>query len=657
MKTPTSTIRGSIHRPLTLALAAIALTAAAFADPALNIDAGISSAKVSPTFYGLMTEEINHSYDGGLYAELIQNRSFLDDASAPVHWTAIQSPASAAAISLDRTQPPNANIPVSLKLDVTKATQAAPAGVSNEGYWGFPITADTTYKVSFFARASAATGPVTVSLQSDDGATIFATADVASLTTGWAQYSVTLKTAQLEPTTRARFALTLASPATLWLSCVSVFPPTANDQPNGFRKDILQMMVDMRPKFLRFPGGNFLEGDTLADRFDWKKTLGPISQRPGHQGPWSYRVTDGMGLAEFLMWCDDMNAQPLLAVNAGYALKGAFVKPGHDLEPYVQDALDEIEYLIGPTTSTWGAQRARDGHPAPFNLHYVEIGNEDFFDKSGTYDARFTQFFDAIKSRYPQLLCISTVGNEQPAKLRVHSRRPDAVDEHYYRSAAQFLKMAPRNFDHYSRSGPKIFVGEWAAYEDIVPWAKASKGLPPTPSMKSALGDAAWMAGMERNSDIIVMNCYAPLLVNVNPGAYQWRPDMIGYDALHSFGSPSYYAFQMFSQNIGDEILKVTPTGTSVQAAVTRNSSTHEIFIKLVNPDETPAPLAITFDGGGMLSPTGTAITLAADPLATNSIDDPKKVIPVTTPVTGISSTFTYTVPAHAILVLKLKAS
>ena len=205
----------------------------------------------------------------------------------------------------------------------------------------------------------------------------------------------------------------------------------------------MQMLVDLNPKFLRFPGGNYVEGDTIETRFEWKKTIGPIEQRPGHPCPWGYRSTDGLGLLEFLEWCEDMKAEPVLAVYAGYSLKGTHVNPGPDLEPFVQEALDEIEYVTGDTNTTWGAQRAKDGHPRRSNLHYVEIGNEDWFDKSGSYDARFAQFHDAIKAKYPQLKIISTIGNDQPENLRVHSRKPDMIDEHYYRSADEFLRMSP----------------------------------------------------------------------------------------------------------------------------------------------------------------------------------------------------------------------
>ncbi|HZI33286.1 MAG TPA: alpha-L-arabinofuranosidase C-terminal domain-containing protein, partial [Candidatus Binatia bacterium] len=394
-----------------------------------------------------------------------------------------------------------------------------------------------------------------------------------------------LKTGRVEPTARARFVITLDQPGTVWLGFVSLFPPTWDNQPNGFRPDLMRMLVDLNPKFLRFPGGNYVEGDTVGERFDWKKTIGPVEDRHGHQCPWGYRSTDGMGLLEFLKWCEDMKAEPVLAVYAGYSLRGDHINPGSDLEPFVQDALDEIEYVTGDTNTTWGARRAQDGHPAPFKLTYIEIGNEDWFDKSGSYDGRFAQFYDAIKAKYPRLKLISTIGNDQPETSHVHSRQPDMLDEHYYRSVGEFIRMSPDYAKKYDRNGPEIFVGEWAAYEtSFPPWDKLSREEPPTPDLKAAIGDAVFMAAMERNSDLIKMQCYAPLLVNVNPGGRQWRPDLIGYDALSSYGSPSYYAFQMFSRNLGDEILPAETADSSTQVASTRDSNTGEIYLKLVNP-------------------------------------------------------------------------
>lgn len=638
------------------------LSAAAFAaEPTLTIDAGKAAAKSSPMLYGLMTEEISHSYDGGLYAELVQNRAFLDDAKSPVHWSVVQGGGSAATIALDPSQPLNASLPVSLKVDVTAASSGAPAGVANDGYWGIPVKPSTTYRASLYAKAAPGfSGPLTVAIQSADGTRTYAKAVIPQVTSDWKPYSVTLTTqVDAAPTTQARLVVLMDHPGTLWLDLVSLFPPTWKDRPNGLRKDLMQMLVDLKPAFLRFPGGNYLEGDTAATRFDWKKTLGPITQRGGHPGPWGYRSTDGMGLLEFLQWCEDMGAEPVLAVYAGYSLRGEHVAAGVALAPYVQDALDEIEYVTGPVSSKWGAERAKDGHPAPFPLKYVEIGNEDFLDRSGSYDGRFAQIRDAIKAKYPQIECISTVGFEQPANKRVHSRKPDVVDEHYYRSVDAFLKLgADHHYEKYDRNGPKIFAGEWAAYETpFVPWDGRSRKEPPTPNMKAALADAAFMADMERNSDLVVMQCYAPMFVNVNPGARQWRPNLIGYDAIRSYGSPSYYAFQMFSRTRGDEILKATLTDSPLQTSVVRDSKTGAIYVKVVNPTSTAQPLEINLQGIRSLASTAMAMTLAADPDATNTIDEPKKVVPATSQVSGVGPKFRYTFEPSSVTVLKLNAS
>ncbi len=263
-------------------------------------------------------------------------------------------------MTLDPSQPLDDALPVSLQVEVSKASKRHPAGIANDGYWGIPVQPAARYHASFYAKAAPGfKGSVIVSIQSDDGGTVYAKGEVSGLTQDWKQYEVTLETGKVKPTAKTRYVLTLDRPGKVWFDLVSLFPPTWQDQPNGFRKDLMQMLVDLKPKFLRFPGGNYLEGDTIATRFDWKKTIGPISQRPGHRCPWGYRSSDGMGLLEFLRWCEDMGAEPVLAVYAGYSLGGKHVNPGPDLEPYVQDALDEIEYVTGPVTTKWGAERAQ----------------------------------------------------------------------------------------------------------------------------------------------------------------------------------------------------------------------------------------------------------------------------------------------------------
>jgi len=632
------------------------LPVSAFAAPSITIDASKATAQVSPRLYGLMTEEINYSYDGGLYAELIRNRVLMDNMTAPDHWAAFGENAASVKVALDGSNPLNAKLSMALKVTVGTASAGHASGVANDGFWGIPVQPNTTYKASFYARMLAG-GPdkLTVTIASPDRSVVYASGTVSGVGGDWAKHELTLTTGAVTPTANARFVISLESPGTVYLTLVSLFPPTWNNRPNGFRRDLMQMMIDMKPKFLRFPGGNYLEGSNLSQRFQWKNTIGALEQRPGHQGPWGYRSSDGMGLLEFLLWCEDMGAEPVLGLYAGYSLDGSHVATGTALDPYVQDALDEIEYVTGDIGTKWGAQRAADGHAAPFALHYVEVGNEDFFDKSGSYDARFTQFFDAIRAKYPSLKVISSIGNEQPASLRVKSRAPDMLDEHYYRATDEFIATA-KQFDTYSRTGSEIFVGEWAAHEtaSIRPWDAAAKTQPVTPTFKAAIGDAVWMIAMERNADLIRMQCYAPLLVNVNTGAWQWRPDLIGYTALTSYGSPSYHALAMFGSNLGDEVLRTVSSDSTIHACATRLASSGRIFLKLVNTSASAQSIQLSVSGAPALAGTASVTTLSAALDALNTIEAPTVVLPVRTSLTGVSSSFGYNLPGNAIVVMAL---
>jgi alpha-N-arabinofuranosidase len=633
--------------------------------PVLQIKADQVTTKVSPVFYGLMTEEINYSYEGGLYGELIRNRAFKANATNAVFWNLIGN----GAISLDPTAPLNDALNTSLKLDAPQATKNAPAGIANGGYWGIPVKPKTSYHVSFFAKAAGGfNGPLTVSIESADGKKVFASAEISGLTGDWNKFEATLKTKNVKPSKDNVFKITTTTPGTIWFQNVSLFPPTFANRANGNRPDIIQLLADMHPKFLRLPGGNYLEGDYFNERFDWKKTIGDVSQRAGHRSPWNYWSTDGFGLMEYLGWCEDLHMEPLLAVFAGYALRHDYVKPGPDLEPYVQDALDEIEYVTGDAATTkWGAHRAKDGHPAPFPLHYVEVGNEDEFDRSGSYDGRFGQFFNAIKAKYPSLLIIATT----PVK----SCTPDLVDEHYYKSQEE-MESQSHMYDTRERGGPtKVFVGEWA-----------TRVGSPTPNMAGALGDAAWMCGMERNSDLVLLESYAPLFVNISDlgkgRSMQWRSDLIGYDALTSYGSPSYYAQVMFSSHHGNSVLATDsqniptyewkvparrrnsvdqPASTRQVPALffdaTRDSASGTIYLKVVNRQSTPQPVKIEISGVASVKSKGAATVLKAEkPDDTNSITEPKKIVPVTEKARGLAANFTRTFPPFSITVLELKA-
>jgi alpha-L-arabinofuranosidase len=603
----------------------------------LHVDVAHPAGKVNPPFHGLMIEEINHALDGGLYDELIQNRIFMNDPNQPVNWSVVQENGGSGSIALDTTQPISGTILMtSLRIDIAKGQRV---GAANEGYWGIPVRPQTTYNASFYAKASGLNGPLSVSIESPDGSVVYAHGQVPTVTSDWVQYNLQLITGSVSPTKNARFVISAGSPGTLWINQVSLFPPTYHDRKNGNRIDLMPKMADTKPGFLRFPGGNYLEGNTIDQRFEFKNTIGPISQRPGHESPWGYRSDDGLGLLEFLEWCEDLHMQPLLAVYAGYSLNGSHIDAGPALEPYVQDALDEIQYVTGDTSTTWGAKRAADGHPAPFPLQYVEIGNEDFFDGSGSYEGRFAQFFDAIRAAYPNLQLIATTN--------VKSRTPDIVDEHFYETPRAFENDV-HHYDGYSRSGPKIFVGEYAAQEGR-----------PTPDLNAALGDAAWLTGLERNGDLVILESYAPMFVNINPGASQWPTNLIGYDALKSYGSPSYYAKLMFNTHRGDAILPTTLTvtgGSRFYGSATRDNQTGTIYLKAVNAAGTAQRVHIGLDGAGRVSAQGTVTVLSsASPQDTNTFDEPRKIVPVTAKTNGMSRSFEYTFEPYSVTVLEIE--
>jgi len=373
----------------------------------------------------------------------------------------------------------------------------------------------------------------------------------------------------------------------------------------------------------------------MDSRYDWKKTIGFLVDRPTHPSPWNYQSTDGMGLLEFLEWCEDLHMQPVLAVFAGYTLDGRAVRPGPDLEPFVQDALDEMEYAAGGTDTKWGALRARDGHPAPFAVHYVEIGNEDQFDRARTYDGRFAQFFKALKAKYPDVQVIAT--------MPVTGVTPDVVDDHYYKREQGMFEES-KHYDQADRKGPKIFVGEWATREGG-----------PTPNLGAALGDAAFMTGLERNSDLVVMAAYAPLFVNVNPGGMQWASDLIGYDALNSYGSPSYYAQVMFASCLGDHSVTSSVSGAGERFFYSATASAGKLCLKLVNASSTGQQMSITLRGIGTAAHTARISTLHGNSTwATNAITDPKRIAPVSSTLELKGERSAYLVPAYSIQVLEV---
>ena len=636
-----------------LAISAI-LSAAQNPSAKLTIHADQPTTSVSPTLYGLMTEEINYAFDGGLYAEMVRNRTFRGDWSGILYWYLVENGNARAVMAHDGTTGPSSALHTSLKIEIAQADPHNPAGVLNTGWWGMALRPNTAYHGSVYAKSDRDIGPLSVSLVNDNTGKPVASTTIPGIGSDWKQFTFTLKTGAIQASSANHLVITAGHTGTLWLQLASLFPPTYHDRPNGNRIDLMEKLAAMHPSFLRLPGGNYLEGDHINERFEWKKTIGPLVDRPTHRSPWNYQSSDGMGLLEFLDWCEDLRMQPVLAVYAGYSLAQEHVNPGADLEPYVQDALDELEYVTGGPDTQWGAERARDGHPAPFKLTYVEIGNEDWFDRSNSYDGRFAQFYKAIKAKYPELQLIATA----PVK----SVKPDVIDEHYYVRATQNFQDAthynPSNsgspstqhwdnghFDKIDRNGPKIFVGEWATREGT-----------PTPNMGAALGDAAWMTGLERNSDLVIMASYAPLFVNVNPGGMQWESDLIGYNAASSYGSPSYYAQVMFASHLGDHTVasQVENAGAKFFYSATINSGEKQLYLKLVNASSDALPIDLALPGAHPAANAKLVRLSAPDTQTTNSIDHPDRVVPVESVIHNVNGNFAMTLPAYSIQVLQI---
>jgi alpha-L-arabinofuranosidase len=496
--------------------------------------------RISPLLYGIFFEEINRAGDGGLYAEMLQNRSFEDDrggnenrpTTAP-GWTLLKSPAAEARMAIDASLPLGPSNPNSLRLDVVK-TGGGRAGVANEGFHGIALRKGDRYAFSVYLRAGHSfQGAVTVSLE-EPGGRVLGSAVLAGLGAAWKKYECLLTAGDTSST--ARLLLTVASPGTLWIDQASLFPKeTWKGRANGLRPELAEMLLGMKPAFVRFPGGCYVEGDKLANAFRWKASIGDVAQRPGHWNLWGYRSTDGLGYHEYLQMCEDLGAEPLFVCNCGMSHeqqgqqdKGAVQVP--DLGEYLQDALDAVEYANGPPQSKWGALRAKAGHPAPFHLKYMEIGNEN---GGPTYDRHYKLFYQAIKAKYPEMNLV--------ANCLTRPGPVDINDEHYYNSPEFFMAGAAL-YDKYDRKGPKIYVGEYAVTQNC------GRG-----NLRAALGEAAFMTGLERNSDVVIMASYAPLLVNV--GWRQWNPNAIQFDNHRVCGTPSYYVQAMFSQARGDTLL------------------------------------------------------------------------------------------------------
>lgn len=538
----------------------------------ITIDASKLESKVSPDLHGIFFEEISHGGEGGLYGELIQNRGF-EESRLPLSttlkdgfvvsnkaphfmmpnngvsewkmkwpsksswpaWSLQTSGSTAISLAVTQQGPLNNATPNSLQVTVNKIDPNGKSTLLNEGFWGINTVKDDVYNLSFFARTDKLyKGPITASLQSATGA-ILATYSFESVTgTSWKKYNCQLLARHTN--SKAKFALSFGSTGTVWLDMVSLFPAkTFMNRPNGLRQDLAQYIADLKPAFIRWPGGCFVEGINAENSPNWKKSIGPIEKRSGTFSVWGYWSTDGFGYHEYLQFCEDIHAAAWYVFNIGISCEfrsGTFV-PDEKVDSMIYDILDGIEYAVGPVTSKYGKLRVSNGHPSPFPLKFIEVGNE----QSGPrYAARYNRFYKAIKAKYPQLKIVASMGIGDVNKNTTDSMKGiDIVDEHAYKSAG----WAMRNFNHfeqYKRGEWNMYVGEYVTNSGV------GAG-----NMNAALSDAVYIMSMEKNSDLVKMSSYAPLLVNVND--IDWPVNLINFDASNIFARISYYAIKMFNEN------------------------------------------------------------------------------------------------------------
>ena len=541
-----------------LIMAGCAVVAAAVrAQVTIDIDAQQRGPEVSRMLYGIFYEDINHAADGGIYAELIRNRSFEDGPrfGAPADMQGWSTYAAAPSQLTAKLIQPSKKTPLlnavqhnALELDV-KASASMPVCLVNEGYWGINVLQGRKYRLTFWAKTLKYKGSMKATLCSKDGSQLYAETVVGSFGAGkgWKKYEATLTANDNDP--QAQFALVLDGVGQVQIDMVSLFPPTFKNRENGMRPDLANMLWQLHPKFMRFPGGCFVEGQESPDNaFRWERTIGPIEEREGHWNVnWGYRTSDGLGYHEYLQLAEDLGAKPLYVVNVGIWHGG--MTPYDSIQPWIDECMNALEYANGPVTSKYGAMRARNGHPEPFGIEYLEIGNEnnqpDPRQQSDHYYERYNQFYKAIRAKYPEMKIIGNVvawGDDDP---KWNSKLPvDLLDEHYYRSPDWFA-AAFHKYDTYDRQGPKIYVGEYAV----------TNGYGNLGNMNAALGEAVYMMGMENNADVVELASYAPIFVNENDA--RWRPDMIRFSSSSVMGTPSYYVQQLMPQHLGTQVVKV----------------------------------------------------------------------------------------------------
>ena len=634
-------------------------------------------ASISPTMFGIFFEDINFGADGGLYPERVKNRSF-EFPEPLMAWKQASDGSPQSVMTVLTENPINEENAHYIHFDVTNA--GGKVGLTNEGFRGMGLQRGATYVLSLYARTPAhaqragttrivqqRAPSLRVELEDANGRDL-AQGRIAGFGQNWKKYSLTIRpnaTAQ-----KAHLNLFVEGTGSLDLDVVSLFPVgTWKNRENGLRADLVQLLKDMNPGFLRFPGGCIVEGRYLKTRYQWKTTVGDLTKRKLIINRWNdefkhrpapdYYQSFGLGFYEYFQLAEDIGAEPLPLVNCGMACQfnsGELV-PVDQLDPYVQDALDLIEFANGPVTSEWGRLRAAMGHPAPFNMKMLGVGNEQW---GPQFIERYEVFSKVLKQKHPEITLISDSGpspNDDRFKFlwaKLRELNADIIDEHYYMAPGWFLANTDR-YDNYPRTGPKVFAGEYAAQ---------SVGIA-SPNNRNnwecALSEAAFMTGLERNADVVRMASYAPLFAHVD--GWQWTPDLIWLDNLRSYGTPNYYVQKLFSTNKGTHVLPVLIDGSprnaqqGLYASGAVDRRTGEVVLKLVN--STPARRDVRIDLAGAQSTRrlGTVIVLGSSDLKIeNSLEQPLKISPRQSQFQVPSPKFDYTLEPSSLTVLRVAA-
>ena len=657
--------------------------------PRIVIDASSPRVAISPELYGIFYEEISRAGEGGLCAELVQNRDFEAtnlpegwhqegrdiytalgrhynqwwDTSTPA-WSLVAEGGAEGSIALEKDNPLNDRNPHSIKL--TAAKMGGRVGVANSGFWGMNIQQGEAYDLSFYARTEDdRVTTLNVSLENEDGSSVAASGKVENVGGAWKKYTLELTAKAAD--SRARLVISQATEGAIWLDVVSLYP-RKTFKGHGLRIDLCEMLAALKPAFVRFPGGCVVEGASLSSRWNWKETIGDKSQRRGLYNVWGYFNTYGLGYHELLQLCEDLDAAPLYVCNVGMscsARQPAESVQGDALQPMVQDALDALEYAMGPVTSPWGAKRAANGHPEPFKIKYIEIGNEN---GGPVYQANYRVFYDAIKARYPDIITIA----DQP----VPGAEVEIVDEHHYASPGQFFGMA-NQYDNTSRNGPRIYVGEYAVNNGV------SQG-----NLLGALAEAVFMMNMEKNSDIVRMCSYAPLFENIN--SREWQVNLIRFDNSRVISRTSYLVQKLFSENKPDQILKTEVSAGNVDvpgisssgrggrggrgggfggrsgssggikqlyALAGMDNTKKQLVIKVVNPTPDSVNGTITVNGLANSGNVAKVITLGnASNTIENTFENPNEVKPQEKTISINSPEFKYDFSPNSLTILRIAA-